>query len=52
MKFKKEHLKLWGYPNEYLIQILNGEYSVEDAQQDLISLIIEDDITNPKEVDL
>ena len=29
----------WSHSDEYLIQILNGEYSVEAAREDLKSLI-------------
>lgn len=29
----------WGYYKAYLIQILNGDYSVEEAREDLRSII-------------
>ena len=38
-KFTIADLDLWEYHKEYLIEILNGEYSVEEAREDLQSLI-------------
>ena len=38
-KFTTDDLSLWTYHADYLIQILNGEYSVEGAREDLQSLI-------------
>ena len=39
-KFKTEDLdSCWSYHKEYLIDILNGEYSLEDAREDLKGLI-------------
>jgi len=29
----------WEHADSYLLQILNGEYEIEDARNDLISLI-------------
>ena len=29
----------WDYYKEYLVDILNGEYKIEDAREDLASLI-------------
>lgn len=29
----------WAYYKEYLVEILNGEYSVDRAREDLMSLI-------------
>lgn len=40
MKFTEEDLDAcWAYQKSYLVEILNGEYSVEDAREDLESLI-------------
>ncbi len=39
-KFTEEDLDLcWPYHKQYLLDILNGEYSVESAREDLLSLI-------------
>ena len=37
--FTIDDLIYWGYNKEYLIDILNGEYKLEDAQEDLAGLI-------------
>ena len=37
--FTVDDLTLWSYHKEYLIDILNGEYKLEDAQEDLYGLI-------------
>ena len=37
--FTVDDLNLWTYQKEYLVDILNGVYKVEDAQEDLYSLI-------------
>lgn len=39
MKFTENDLCLWPAAETYLLEILNGEYSVEDAREDLQSLI-------------
>lgn len=40
-KFKEEHLDLWGpYCRAYLLEVLNGEYFVEEAREDLLSLVM------------
>ena len=38
-KFSVEDLKEWRYPMEYLVEILNKEYDVECAREDLLSLL-------------
>lgn len=39
-RFTKEDLDAcWDYYKQYLIDILNGDYKVEDAREDLLSLI-------------
>jgi len=40
--FTVDDLNLWTYQKEYLVDILNGVYKVEDAQEDLYSLIDSD----------
>lgn len=37
--FTVDDLNLWLYQKEYLVDILNGEYKLEDAQEDLYGLI-------------
>ena len=37
--FTTDDLKCWDYDKEYLIDILNGGYKLEDAQKDLAGLI-------------
>jgi hypothetical protein len=37
--FTEEDLVCWPYHAAYLIQILNGEYSVEAAREDLAGLV-------------
>lgn len=39
IEFKEEHLQLWKYKDVYLLEILNGSYSLEEAREDLQSLI-------------
>ena len=40
MKFTEEDLdNCWPYFKVYLIEILNGDYSIDDARDDLRSLI-------------
>lgn len=39
-KFTQDDIEnCWVYHKEYLLEILNGEYSVEDAREDLRSLV-------------
>jgi len=39
-KFTEDDLdNCWGHYKSYLLQILNGEYFIEDARNDLFSLI-------------
>ena len=37
--FTEDDLKCWVYYKQYLIDILNGEYKLEDAREDLAGLI-------------
>ena len=37
-RFTKEDLSLWGYALDYFLEVLNGEYELEDAIRDLQSL--------------
>lgn len=39
MIFTEDNLALWLYRDAYLFEILNGEYTVESAREDLQSLI-------------
>ncbi len=39
-KFTEADLELWPYRDTYLLEILNGEYDVVDARDDLNSLIV------------
>jgi hypothetical protein len=48
VKFTKEDLSLWIYKDDYFVDILNGEYSVEEAREDLISLMETDERTCEK----
>ena len=47
-KFKEEDLVHWEFHATYLIEILNGEYTVEEAREDLKSLI-DRDIDKPND---
>ena len=38
-KFTVEDLQKWLYLEDYLVEILNYEYKVEDARNDLLSLL-------------
>lgn len=38
-KFSEDDLIVWPYYGSYLIEILNGDYTVEEAASDLRSLI-------------
>jgi hypothetical protein len=38
-QFTEEDLDMWGYAETYFLQILNGEYTVEEAREDLKSLV-------------
>lgn len=38
IKFTEDDLLLWPYRDSYLLEILNGEYTVEAAREDLQSL--------------
>lgn len=39
-KFTEEDLDaVWGYYKDYFLEVLNGEYAIEDARNDLLSLI-------------
>jgi len=40
--FTVDDLNVWTYQKEYLVDMLNGVYKVEDAQEDLYSLIDSD----------
>jgi hypothetical protein len=39
IKLTEDDLICWPYHEYYLIQILNGEYSVSEAREDLLSLV-------------
>ena len=49
MKFTKDDLDLWeGHANSFLVDILNGEYDLAQAREDLQSLICSEyDPRNP-----
>ena len=38
--FTEEDLDVWPFYTSYLIELLNGEYSIEAAREDLLSLLI------------
>ena len=38
-KFSEDDLIVWPYYGSYLIEILNGDYTVEEAVSDLRSLV-------------
>ncbi len=38
-EFKESDLILWPHRDSYLLEILNGTYSVESAREDLQSLV-------------
>lgn len=49
-KFTEEDLVNWKFHAAYLIEILNGEYTVEEAREDLKSLIDRDcSVPDPRE---
>jgi hypothetical protein len=39
MKFTEENLLLWPHRDSYLLELLNGEYTIEAAREDLESLV-------------
>jgi hypothetical protein len=41
-EFKENDLLLWPHRDSYLLEILNGTYSVESAREDLQSLVDRD----------
>lgn len=46
MTFTEDDLLLWIYRDYYLLAILNGEYDVEDAREDLQRLIVKNQYHN------
>ena len=47
MKFTKPDLELWGiYALDYFVEILNGDYSLDKARDDLKSLMDEDNFNH------
>lgn len=38
-RFTEDDLDVWPYYKSYLIELLNGEYSIEEAREDLLSLL-------------
>ena len=53
-EFKENDLLLWPHRDSYLLEILNGTYSVESAREDLQSLVDREndaDEEDPDEID-
>ena len=38
-KFAEDDLSLWPHRDIYLLELLNGLYKIEDAREDLLSLV-------------
>lgn len=38
-QFNEDDLSLWPYRDVYLLELLNGLYKIEDAREDLLSLV-------------